>query len=174
MLLIKGSIMDNFNWTCPYCHVKTTIIGDTNFSSSVHYYKSSSKDGFIGLYTRIIVCPNPECKEYVISADLYKANIDQIGRNIINEKQKLAQWELKPKSAALPLPDYIPEQIRTDYYEACAILSSSPKASATLSRRCLQGIVRDFWGIVKNRLKDEIDELESRIDNQTWNAIDSD
>jgi hypothetical protein len=49
----------------------------------------------------------------------------------------------------MPLPDYIPEQIKDDYYEACSILNLSPKASATLARRCLQGMIRDFWGITK-------------------------
>ncbi|WP_246409402.1 DUF4145 domain-containing protein [Kaistia hirudinis] len=36
----------------------------------------------------------------------------------------------------------------------------SPKASATLARRCLQGMIRDFAGISKSRLIDEIKELK--------------
>lgn len=52
-----------------------------------------------------------------------------------------------PTSTVKQYPDYVPEQIRTDYTEAFLIASISPKASATLSRRCLQGILRDFWGI---------------------------
>lgn len=60
---------------------------------------------------------------------------------------------LKNKSFAFPTqavkqyPDYIPEQIRTDYTEAFLTAKISPKASATLSRRCLQGILRDYWKI---------------------------
>lgn len=52
-----------------------------------------------------------------------------------------------PTSTVKQYPNYVPEQIRTDYTEAFLIASISPKASATLSRRCLQGILRDFWGI---------------------------
>ncbi|MDH4270147.1 MAG: DUF4145 domain-containing protein [Dehalococcoidia bacterium] len=50
----------------------------------------------------------------------------------------------------------------------------SPKASATLSRRCLQGIIRDFWrGKVKpGRLAREIEQLEGLVDDDTWQAID--
>lgn len=44
-------------------------------------------------------------------------------------------------------PDYIPLQIRNDYSEAGLIIDLSAKASATLSRRCLQGIIRNYWGI---------------------------
>ncbi|WOS64602.1 DUF4145 domain-containing protein [Sinorhizobium fredii] len=39
------------------------------------------------------------------------------------------------------------------------------KASATLSRRCLQGMIRDFCEISKARLIDEINELKKRFDN---------
>ena len=52
-----------------------------------------------------------------------------------------------PASFAVQFPEYVPVQIRSDYEEAYAILSISPKASATLSRRCLQGMIHDFWDI---------------------------
>jgi hypothetical protein len=59
-----------------------------------------------------------------------------------------------------------------DYKEACLIVNDSPKASATLSRRCLQGIIRDFWKISRPKLFDAIKELEVKIDPSTWRAID--
>ena len=83
------------------------------------------------------------------------------------------EWQLRPQSSAKPFPSYVPAPIVSDYKEACLIRDLSPKASATLSRRCLQGIIRDFWGIRKDRLIDEINELKSRIDGTTWKAIDS-
>ena len=52
-----------------------------------------------------------------------------------------------PPKGVQSFPDYIPNQIRDDYNEAALILDLSPKASATLLRRCLQSIIRDFWGI---------------------------
>lgn len=61
-----------------------------------------------------------------------------------------------PQNKMKNYPEYIPKQIRQDYEEACLIADLSPKASATLSRRCLQGMIRDFFGITKNRLADEI------------------
>ncbi|MBN3789704.1 DUF4145 domain-containing protein [Burkholderia sp. Ac-20353] len=49
-----------------------------------------------------------------------------------------------PKSTGRqPAPDEVPDQIAEDYHEACAVLASSPKASAALSRRCLQALLRD-------------------------------
>ena len=79
---------------------------------------------------------------------------------------------MKPQSTAKPFPEYIPQAIISDYNEACLIKDLSPKASATLSRRCLQGMIRDFWGISKSRLIDEIEALQEKIDSLTWNAID--
>jgi uncharacterized protein DUF4145 len=66
---------------------------------------------------------------------------------------------------ARPQPDYIPKTIRDDYYEACAICELSPKASAAVIRRCLQGVLRDFCGISKKRLVDEINELRDQVHN---------
>jgi hypothetical protein len=71
------------------------------------------------------------------------------------------------------MPSCVPAAITADYTEACLIRDLSPKASATLSRRCLQGMIRDFWKISKARLVDEIKELQSHIDSTTWDAIDA-
>ena len=71
---------------------------------------------------------------------------------------------LLPEGSARPQPDYIPQQIREDYAEACLIRELSPKASATLSRRCLQGMIRDFTGIKRDKLFKEIQALRDAVD----------
>ncbi len=74
-------------------------------------------------------------------------------------------WQLLPESKAKIFPDYVPLSVRIDYEEACKIVNLSPKASATLARRCLQTIIRDFWEIKnKSTLNDEINALSSRSD----------
>ncbi len=40
-------------------------------------------------------------------------------------------------------------------------------------RRCLQGMIRDFWKISKARLVDEIDAIKDKVDAETWDAIDA-
>jgi Domain of unknown function (DUF4145) len=54
-----------------------------------------------------------------------------------------------------------------DYIEASRIRDLSPKASATLARRCIQGMIRDFCKTSKNRLIDEIKELSKRLEEET-------
>ena len=48
-----------------------------------------------------------------------------------------------PKGAARPsAPPEVPAHLATDFNEACLVLSDSPKASAALSRRCVQGLLQ--------------------------------
>ena len=77
-----------------------------------------------------------------------------------------------PASFAVQFPEYVPVQIRSDYEEAYAILSISPKASATLSRRCLQGMIHDFWDIHEKNLNAEITALKPHISASQWKALD--
>lgn len=42
-----------------------------------------------------------------------------------------------------PISHDVPAALREDYAEACAVLATSPKASAALARRCLQALLRD-------------------------------
>jgi hypothetical protein len=94
-------------------------------------------------------------------------------RQRVDTGDVIQEWDLIPSSDAKVFPDYIPAPIRTDYSEACAIKKLSPKASATLARRCLQGMIRDFWGISKGRLIDEIEDIKDKVDPPTWQAIDA-
>ena len=58
---------------------------------------------------------------------------------------------IRPKGTnRSPIPVEVPEDFAEDYREACLVLADSPKASAALSRRCLQHILREKAG-VKNQ-----------------------
>ena len=81
------------------------------------------------------------------------------------------KWTLLPHSHAKPFPSYIPEPILNDYNEACAISDLSPKASATLARRCLQGMIRDYWEITDTTLYKEINALEGKVTEQVWESL---
>lgn len=159
----------DYSWTCPYCRQVATIKSD-NVSYNTHSFDNNNKSGHLGIRTSVTVCPNSKCREFTITAALYKAEYNPHLRVV---GKPLLSWSLKPQSSAKPFPDYIPFVIRQDYEEACLVCDLSPKASATLSRRCLQGIIRDFWGITKSRLIDEINELKGKIDATTWQAIDA-
>lgn len=55
----------------------------------------------------------------------------------------------------------VPDQLASDFKEACMVMNLSPKASAALSRRILQQILQEKFGIKKRNLASEIEEFVS-------------
>lgn len=163
--------MEPYTWTCPYCNQIATITGQ-NVSSGSFEFDDHNKHGAQVLRLNTVTCPNGKCREYALEAELYKLGKDLSGR-VVRLSPSIRKWRLRPDSFAKPFPDYIPRPILDDYQEACLIRDLSPKASATLSRRCLQGVIRDFWGIADQTLKKEIELLKGKIDDNTWKAIDA-
>lgn len=162
----------NFNWLCPYCNRHSTIT-DSNFCRKQHFFDHNNKEGDLALVTTVIICPNADCKEYIITASLHEASYSEGRLRAFVSGLAKFKWTLKPAAFAKQFPSYIPDAIINDYNEACAIRDISPKASATLSRRCLQGMIRDFFKIKKDRLIDEINAIREKTDCLTWDAIDS-
>jgi hypothetical protein len=158
-----------FNWECPFCGRHTTITGE-RLSTGAHQFDLPTKHGDkLAIWSKAIACPNDECKELFVVAALRPYEWTGSRHNY---GDALETWKLRPQASVKVFPDYIPEPVLQDYQEACLIRDLSPKASATLSRRCLQGMIRDFWEIRKDKLSQEIDALKDRVDGDTWNAID--
>lgn len=162
----------SFKWSCPFCNRGAII------TSSNYHRKYTLFSGMVGLDKivtgAIIECPNPDCYQFTFTIalreDLNPTSSEPLQRrlgNLINE------WNLIPASEAKPFPKYIPKPILEDYEEACLIKALSPKASATLARRCMQGIIRDFWKVKKPTLYDEIEAIKNKVEPQTWKAMDS-
>lgn len=151
-------------WTCPFCN-HHQVVSDDNFQSSFSkHHIGKSVHGDTGLAHTATRCVNPDCNEVTLSVRFVKARTTNNGWAV---DKSIHGWQLRPGNYSKVQPDYIPVALREDYFEACAIRDTSPKASATLARRCLQGMIRDFCGIAKGRLIDEIKELNQRLDDGT-------
>jgi len=59
-------------------------------------------------------------------------------------------------------PKEVPQAFASDYQEASLVLPDSAKASAALSRRCLQNLLRDVAKVKRSDLYNEIQELLGR------------
>lgn len=67
---------------------------------------------------------------------------------------------VRPKTHSRPpCPAEVPAALRSDYEEACAVLADSAKASAALSRRCLQHLLRSAAGVKPGDLASEIQQV---------------
>lgn len=71
-------------------------------------------------------------------------------------------------------PVDVPKPIAEDYNEACEVLADSAKASAALSRRCLQTILREHARVKAQDLSKEIDEVLASKQLPTYLANDID
>ena len=144
------------SWVCSYCGHRQ--VPGTNVRSSWAVLPVGQNEfGTIGGGFFAAACLNPQCERLTLHAKLTT-------RYQTSETDLIRDFQLLPESNARPQPDFIPAVIVQDYTEACRIQHLSPKASATLSRRCLQGMIRDFTGVTKARLVDEINELRIQVD----------
>jgi hypothetical protein len=162
--------MKPLNWTCPHCERAVTITDD-RLSINSHTLDIENAEGRRTLVSQYRVCPNQDCKKFTLYATLYESTWN--ARDGERFGSQLHHWSLIPDSRAQNFPTYIPQVILEDYREACIIKDLSPKASATLSRRCLQGMIRDFWKVKSGRLVDEIAAIQSQVDPLTWDAIEA-
>ena len=138
---------------CPYCGIEYLITDKLEKHLQGKYSESRVENIF--LYMSLC----PKCGK--MSFSLMGTGFDSI-----------VHYTYPPVSAMF-LPDYIPQAIRQDYLEAVSIADLSPKASATLARRCLQGMIHDFWGIKEKNLNAEITALKEHIPRRQWEAIDA-
>lgn len=163
------------NWTCPHCNSRQTV-GEQRLKKVVsHFGLYDQIEGPLTLEKTATGCVNPECEKTSLRVRIGNAlsYTNGGGHYIDEDKIVFDQW-LIPQGSAKPQPDFIPQAIRDDYYEACLIRDLSPKASATLIRRCLQGMIRDFAKIIKPTLFAEIEALRaSVVDGSADRAISS-
>jgi hypothetical protein len=153
-----------FNWNCPDCFHPQVVTDENYFAAASNIENGEGALGSVRLDVTSILCLNPKCRKLYLSALLGQKKLLPNGNWTIGAR--LHEWRLLPESQAKPQPDYIPLPLREDYFEACRIRDLSPKASATLARRCLQGMIRDFCGISKGRLIDEIRELRKLVNEE--------
>jgi len=110
------------------------------------------------------LCPNPDCNKLIFYLVRGSERVDLNGRfGGFHEIQK--RFLVHPKGSNRPpvLPQ-VPQKLADDYVEAGIVLPDSPKASAALSRRCLQNLLREVAKVKPGNLAKEIQEV---IDSKT-------
>lgn len=140
---------------CPHCIVEI----NPNFEE---FYLGVDVDGHWSVYA--MNCPNPNCEKKIIQVAKGEAQRQPMSGSIFNLANNLSRYTVRPiTSSRPPAPSEVDTMFAADYSEACLTFSFSPKASAALSRRCLQNILREKAGVKKDDLSREIQEV---IDNK--------
>lgn len=113
------------------------------------------------------ICPNSDCQERIIYCIFREDRSLAISRTPLSAKtvdelqDKVLLFPKTKKRKEFPPDSGIPDDFIEDYEEAAAVLDISPNASAALSRRLLQRLLRDKAGvkpsIIDNEIKEAID-----------------
>lgn len=136
---------------CPHCLVEYHANPSKNFIGE-------DKEGGWSISNEY--CPNPKCQRLIIVA----GTGDMSGPETMRRLANVRNWfYISPYggSTRQPCPPEVPDDLRGDYNEACLVMNLSPKASAALSRRCLQHLLRKYAAVEANppTLYQEIEEV---------------
>ena len=139
---------------CPHC----SIAFHGNWRRNRIKYDSGIDSDW---YCLTIVCPecdNPNIKIRKEAPDSGDVILDA-AKNIFAKEQ----WVYPKSRRGKQFSDEVPNHLKSDYFEACEVLLTSPRASATLSRRILEALLyeQDYR---QNRLIDQIKAVRNEED----------
>lgn len=129
---------------CPYCAI-ASVENWTNLTAGV-----ADPDGDWTVQS----CSCPACNRLIVRTKRHYWNGYQWTDDVSI---------VKPKGASRRAPIDVTDPYASDYNEAALVLADSAKASAALSRRCLQAVLRDKGGfnVPSKKLHDEIEKAVS-------------
>jgi len=133
---------------CPHCN--TGIYEAFTVSTPVNLSRVESLEGKVlasPVIWKLFHQRCPECYESIILLERTAPY------------QTTLSFTAYPRSRCRPIAPEVPDPYRQDFSEACIVLADSAKASAALSRRCLQAILKDKLGATKKNLYDQIEEV---------------
>jgi hypothetical protein len=133
---------------CPYCAVTVHV----DFNRSWRKLNNDAPHDPEGWSAALVLCP-------ACSREIIKLRRTGWGPESIlgAERVVFEEFVALPASSTRPLPGEIQGWFRADFNEAVSILPLSPKASAALSRRVLQHVLRDIGGFTQKDLAVQID-----------------
>ena len=131
---------------CPHCRTGVHESWDSlEHARSKNQRLTASGEPDTDVRLRTMICP--ECRKVIVQI----SRVDLLS----NERRIAYPWDSSERAA----PPEVPNQLRSDYAEATAILNRSPQASAALSRRVVQQVLNDEGGYDRRNLSEQIQDF---------------
>ncbi len=130
---------------CPHCETVVRFIALPGLAA--HTVAESGAERIRLTYSE---CPN--CRHIVLTLEELGPSFQ--GSGLIYEH---TVWPLS--SGRAPAPAEVPVSIADDYNEAALVFLFSPKASAALSRKCIQSVLLDKANVKTKDLSSQIGEV---------------
>jgi hypothetical protein len=148
---------------CPHC---TKEIHFEEYQSWTFQYDNPASEKVTGYEVVYTFCPSCENLIVMMRDGIYhdEKGVHDWITDTCNEEL------LFPKGIVRPVEQEVPEKYIDDFKEAASVLSISPKASAAISRRLLQHLLRDECKVKKSSLAKEIDEFIAKLGIPTYLA----
>lgn len=148
---------------CPHCSV------EFHGNPTTTYLARAREGGTWGVVHQIC----PVCFNFVlhvVCADFTGAGLGIHYTNAVYESLCYPKVATRPKP-----PTEVPTEFAEDYIEASLVIADSPKASAALSRRCLQHLLRERAQVKHSDLANEIQQVitSGQLPSQLADAIDA-
>lgn len=147
---------------CPHCN------------HGIHWYRNEKEIGhdIEGYWvTSYMICP--ECHRLMIALERW-SKLQHHPSMTFTKHEMQSSYFVRPLGVQRPkAPPEVPINIAADYNEACFVLPFSAKASAALSRRCLQHFLREVAKIKPDDLSKEIDAAMSHLPSHLSESIDA-
>lgn len=140
---------------CPHCNTGVHIDFDADEIRCLRFGENFDE----GCQVQEGICP--ECNNLIIklvSGKIGTTNFEEDPIYLQEEREQI----VFPIGSTRSLEPEVPLEYKEDFEEAESVISLSPKASAALSRRLLQRILREHFKIKKTSLSKEIDEFLSK------------
>jgi hypothetical protein len=138
---------------CPHCNIGVSMDFEEGFTG---VEEESVDSGY-----EIAIDQCPECDKLIVILRRGRVSSGGLGRTMEVIKSETLIYPAYDTYAVAP---EVPQKYQTDFLEASQVLRISPKASAALSRRLLQRILREEFQIHAKDLFQEIDQFIARKD----------
>lgn len=140
---LENVIPKSLSIDCPHCNVYSTMRIEAIVKRAEWQFD--------------LLCTCTHCEESVFAQAEYVTFGTVDGDIAPEDSTKVIT--VYPNRSYTNIPPQIPENYRIDYNEAILVADISPKASAALSRRILQAVIREKFNILHKTLDKEIDEF---------------
>jgi len=167
------------SWVCPHCGTTATLgTADIDRGWASAMIGTAPDNEGIAIGWIAVKCPSQKCGRYVLDISTRyglakKTHSDYRNGDVKPDLDRpfgIGDVRVEPR-VGLPLSAHVPLVVKQDYEEACLIKDLSPKASATLCRRALQGMIRDFWKVTKPTLHDELAAIKTQCETELFDAM---
>ncbi len=149
-------IPKSLSFSCPHCQVYSVMKLDTAVKRfNLDEYEIIARATENLLFDFICSCPN--CKSTIFVQAMAQINVTDDTE--IDENSGGQIIAIYPYRKNFPIASEVPEKYANDFSEAQIVLDLSPKASAALSRRILQNVIREEFKIRHRDLAKEIDDF---------------